>query len=111
MRDIPVLAVLLMLAACAPSGSADNVRTAKEPSALPTVSYYDRNNDGVADLELHEPGYCDDCDWALVDTDFNGRYEKRVRWSFGLAKEAVDLPVPGNVRLIVGQPPLSGYAD
>ena len=71
MRFIPVIAALFMQAACA-SGSFDNLRDAQASSA---VTYYDRNNDGVADLELHEPGHCDDCDWALADTDFNGRYD------------------------------------
>ena len=110
MKDVAFLPILLMLAACAPR-SAESVRATDVTGAPSAITYYDRNSDGVADFELHELGYCDDCDWALVDADFNGRYEKRVRWSFALVKEAADLAVPVNVRLIVGQPPLSGWAD
>src|SRR5690606_14241301 len=109
MREILVLATLLVLTACAPSS--DNVRASEVPGRLAAVVYYDRNNDGVTDLELHQPGYCDDCDWALVDVDFNGRYDKRVRWSFGLIKEAVDLPVPVGANPVVGQPARSGWKD
>lgn len=39
------------------------------------VTYYDRNHDGVVDLELHDdPGYAH-AQWGLIDTDFDGRYD------------------------------------
>jgi hypothetical protein len=109
MRNTLVLVALVMLAACEPR------ITEPEPSgAAPTdvevVTYYDRNNDGETDLELHEPG-CEDCDWALVDTDFNGRYEKHVYWGYSLAKKSVDLAVPSGVANTVGQPVRSGWTD
>jgi hypothetical protein len=73
------------------------------------VTYYDRNSDGVADFELHEPPYCDDCIWALVDIDFNGRYERRVNWSVGIIHTEVDMPVPDKVELDPGSPKLRGW--
>ena len=109
MRYIPIIATLFVLTACS-TRSPDAIR-AVGAHDTPTVTYYDRNKDGVADLELHQPGYCDDCEWALVDTDFSGRYDKRVRWSFGLIKEVVDMPVARHVPLTSGQPELSGWED
>ena len=106
MRYIPTIALPLLLAACAHS---DNTAGASESSDATVVTYYDRNKDGIADLELHEPPYCDDCIWALVDIDFDGRYERRVNWSFGIVKESVNLPVPGDVNLVPGNPKLSGW--
>lgn len=106
MRYIPTLALPLLLAACAHS---DITVGASEVSEATAVTYYDRNLDGIADLELHEPAYCDDCIWALVDIDFDGRYERRVKWSFGIIKESVNLPVPDNVDLVIGNPKLLGW--
>jgi hypothetical protein len=108
MRIITTLILMLIVSACS-TGSGDKARTSEVPEAIFTVTYYDRNLDGVADLELHEPAYCDDCDWALVDTNFDGRYDKRVRWSFGIVKEVVDLPVPNNVDLVLGIPQRRGW--
>jgi hypothetical protein len=106
MRYIPALALPILLAACAHS---DNTVGDSDVSEAKAVTYYDRNLDGIADLELHEPAYCDDCIWALVDIDFDGRYERRVNWSFGIIKEGVDVPVPGNVNLTLGNPKLRGW--
>ena len=91
-----VLAALLVLVACTPNRPRD------------VVTYFDRNDDGVADFEYHNPG-CYDCEWALIDSDFNGRYEKRVVWGYTLVKETVNVPIPKNVVLVVGQPPVSGW--
>jgi hypothetical protein len=110
MRHIVIAAALVLLAACS-AGNHDIVRVTDPSSTASKVIYYDRNSDGVADLELHQPPHCDDCDWALVDTDFNGRYDKRVRWSFGILKEPIDVPVTDNVPLAGGEPPLSGWND
>jgi len=74
------------------------------------TTYYDRNQDGLVDLEFHDPGCCDR-DWALVDTDFDGRYDKRAQWSYALVKDVIDLPVPRNVVVTTGRPPLSGWQN
>ena len=110
MRYISIAALLILLVACS-TGGHNTLHDAETFNEIGAVTYYDRNNDGVTDLELHQPHHCDDCNWALVDADFNGRYEKRVRWSFGVVKEAVDLPVPRDVLLTTGKPLLSGWED
>ena len=107
MRFIMALALLVPLAACA--HRRDSERAPEVPEAIPAITYYDRNLDGVADLELHQPPYCDDCDWALVDIDFDGRYEKRVHWSFSIIKKDVDQAVPNNVGLVPGLPSHRGW--
>jgi hypothetical protein len=39
------------------------------------VTYYDRNHDGIADLEFHHaPGWAD-ADWGFVDSDYNAEYD------------------------------------
>jgi hypothetical protein len=103
MRKIAVLTTLILLGACTPElGHAPS----NDPASgeFTGVAYYDRNNDGVVDFELHMPG-CDDCDWALVDDDFNGRYETHVLRGYSMVKTVVDAPVPKAVPLRVGQSP------
>jgi hypothetical protein len=71
------------------------------------ITYYDRNHDGVVDFELHHlPGGAD-ADWALSDTKFRGRYDLRIAWSFTLVREKVDMPVPKDVKITPGGPPVS----
>ena len=103
MRFIMAFALLFALVACT-HNSCDSVRVLEATDLVPAVTYYDRNLDGVADLELHQPPHCDDCDWALVDVDFDGRYERRVVWSFSIVKSEVDQAVPTNVGLALGFP-------
>lgn len=107
MRSILVL-VAVVLSACATNDPGRS--NAAQPDSG-TVTYYDRNSGGLVDFELHEAMHCDDCDWALVDSDFNGRFDKRVRWSFAIHQDPIDLPVPNGVSLKVGEPPLSGWRD
>jgi hypothetical protein len=99
MRTVVAIAMISVLVGCA--ASLGNVGV---------VTYYDRNGDGVVDLEFHNLGCCDR-DWALVDSDFNGRYDKRVQWGYALVKTPADLPVPKNVPITSGQPPLSGWSE
>ena len=71
------------------------------------VSYYDRNRDGIVDFELHHlPGGAD-ADWALSDTTFRGRFDLRISWGIVITREAVDLPVPKNVRITSDKPPVA----
>ncbi|HEX7518089.1 MAG TPA: hypothetical protein VF345_12500 [Chthoniobacterales bacterium] len=44
---------------------------------------------------------------ALSDTKFRGRYDLRVHWGYVLEKKRVDLPVPKNVSITLGQPAVS----
>ena len=110
MSKLLALAVFFQFAGCASAGDQGSVR-ASSASAVADISYFDRNGDGTSDFELHRPAGCDDCDWALVDGDFDGRYDTRVVWSFGVEREAADLQVPIDVPLTAGQPPVSGWAD
>lgn len=108
MRFVMAHALLLALVACTHSGRESGPAPAR-PDGIPSVTYYDRNLDGIADVELHQPPHCDDCDWALVDIDFDGRYERHVIWSFGILKKDVDQPVPKNVGLVLGLPRHRGW--
>jgi hypothetical protein len=63
---------LIMLAGCASTDSG--------PTARWTTTYYDRNHDGRVDFELHVLGSGGaDADWALSDTRFRGRYDRRLK--------------------------------
>jgi TonB family protein len=71
------------------------------------VTYYDRNHDGIVDFELHDlPGAADTA-WALSDTKFRGRYDVRLKFGYALKRERVNLPVPKNVKITKGKPPVS----
>jgi hypothetical protein len=68
------------------------------------TTYYDRNGDGRVDYEFHDiPGWADD-EWALRDTDFNGRYDIRYDMGYPGGRSRVDLPVPTSVRISHGKP-------
>jgi hypothetical protein len=71
------------------------------------TTYYDRNHDGIVDFELHRlPGGAD-TDWALSDTHFSGHYNLRIRWGYVLEKTKVNVPIPKNVPITSGEPPVS----
>ena len=91
----PFLAIttLCFLSACATAPTSHQQQTFEEATAK--VTYYDRNHDGRVDYEMHDFGCCDR-NWALVDTDFNGRFDLLVKWGFSLTKDAVDIRVPEN---------------
>src|SRR5689334_3085573 len=63
------------------------------------VFYYDRNGDGRVDLEKHHFPKMADADWELRDDDYSGRYTKKVLYGYAVVESAVDLPVPGKVRV------------
>ena len=76
------------------------------PPGYWTVTYYDRNHDGIVDYELHTLGRgMADADWALIDTHFTGRYDLRIHWGYVLEKKKVDIPVAKNVQITPGKPP------
>jgi len=62
------------------------------------VTYYDRNHDGIVDYEFHNFGCCDR-NWGLIDTDFNGRYDLKLRWGYSFERMPVDAPVPSDVHV------------
>ena len=69
---------------------------------LGVVTYYDRNSDGIVDLEFHDFGCCDR-NWALVDTQFSGRYNVKVKWGYSLTTESTNVPVPSDVKIKTDQ--------
>ena len=100
MRRLGLVALIVFLASCVS-------HEAPAPEHW-VVTYYDRNHDGVVDFELHTLGSGHaDADWALSDTKFRGRYDLRIHWGYVLEKKRVDIPVPRNVKITPGQPPVS----
>jgi hypothetical protein len=98
MRLLAAFGVIALLASCASHDT--------PPTEQWTVTYYDRNGDGIVDYELHTLGSGHaDADWALIDTKFRGRYDLRVHWGFTLEKKKVNIPVPNNVKVTPGKPP------
>ena len=95
------VAVTAILAGCA---IAQDTAPPRVPQPEDQVTYYDRNLDHVVDFELHQPR-CSDCDWALVDMDFNGRYDKQVDWGIVVQRHAVNLPVPRDAPTSPMKPP------
>ena len=71
-----------------------------------TVTYYDRNGDGIVDYELHTLGSGHAVDeWALIDSDFNWHYDLRIHWGDVVEKKKIDLPVRKHVKITPGTPP------
>src|SRR5256885_8619944 len=97
-RVVGLLCVPAVLIACATHDTS--------PPEHWTVRYYDRNHDGIVDYELHTLGSgMAHADWALIDTQFRGRYDLRVHWGYVFEKRRVDIPVPKNVKITPGKPP------
>ena len=99
MRVILLFLIVGLLAGCS------STKTALEGRYVTT--YYDRNHDGVVDFELHSLPGGRDTDWALSDTNFDGRYDIKIIWGFAFEKKRVDVPVPKGVQISPGAPPVS----
>lgn len=69
------------------------------PKIREQILYYDRNKDGKVDLETHHHSIIADADWELRDDDYNGRYEKKIDFGFGMKTSVVDIPVPMDVKI------------
>ena len=67
------------------------------------VTYYDRNHDGHVDYEFHDYGCCDR-NWALIDTDFDGRYDLRARWGYSFEKSPIDAAIATGVPMSLEEP-------
>ncbi len=79
------------LAGCHPTQQAEMPRF--------EIAYYDRNHDGIVDMELHHaPGWSHG-HWWLVDPDFNGCYDSLQVDALGAEPVRVLIPVPGHVRM------------
>jgi hypothetical protein len=61
------------------------------------IFYFDRNGDGKVDQEKHKYRGVADADWELRDEDYDGRYEKKILYGFGIVESTVDLPAPTRV--------------
>jgi len=98
MRRLTAFGIAMLVAGCASHDTS--------PPEHWTVTYYDRNHDGIVDYEVHTLGRgMADADWALVDTKFRGRYDLRVHWGYVLEKKKVDIPVAKDVKIMPGRPP------
>lgn len=88
------------LALCLPTGCA-NSPTAGVPQER--ILYQDRNHDGRIDEEKHVITNGCDMDWSLVDTDFDGIYDRMIRYGYAVTSSPVRIPIrPGT---IVQSPP------
>ena len=104
MLDPMRLAVLSLITALF-LGCASPKRALQENHYYVTT-YYDRNHDGRVDFELHVlPGGADSS-WALSDTKFRGRYDVRINFGYAVTHERVNMPVPKNVPITPGNPPV-----
>jgi hypothetical protein len=104
MRKFLTIAPTLFLLGCAAQLNR-GPHTYNEADEQGVVTYYDRNQDGRIDYEIHDVGCCDR-NWALVDTDYSGRYDLELRWGFSLMRRLIDVPVPKSwVPITAGHPP------
>jgi hypothetical protein len=102
MRTFLALTAILSLVSCVtqrPAATSSSVAT----SDRGLITYYDRNNDGRVDYELHDFGCCDR-NWALVDTDFSGRYDLELRWGYAFVERPADAPVATGFSISAGDP-------
>ena len=98
MRAVAVVSATLLIGCAAP---APPLRQDHE-----ITTYYDRNHDGRVDFELHDtPGFADDA-WALSDTNFDGRYDVRLKFGYAFARERMDMVVPQNQEITPSKPPV-----
>lgn len=98
MRLAFFLLLVVLLASCA--------ATPSTTENLSVTTYYDRNEDGVVDYELHRIPGMTSWTWALIDTKFKGRYDVRMKLAYPFDREGADLPVPRNVKITPGLPPM-----
>ena len=102
MRTFLALIATLTLAGCATQVQPGPPLSFQESDGA-LVTYKDRNRDGRVDYELHDFGCCDR-NWALVDTDFNGRYDLELQWGEAFERRPVDFPIATGVSISAGDP-------
>jgi hypothetical protein len=89
-----------LLSGCAASGVL--------PGAGWTVTHYDLNRDGRVDYSVYDQPQMADEEYALRDTDFDGRYDARYNLGWGGTPTRIDQSVPSSVRITAGRP-LGGF--
>jgi hypothetical protein len=97
-----ILLFAATVGACASSNTSEIAALEKRY----VVTYYDRNHDGIVDFELHDIPGAADAAWALSDRKFRGRYDVRLKFGYAFERERVDIPVPKNVKITLGKPPV-----
>jgi hypothetical protein len=98
MRAVAVVSATLLIGCAAPSPP---LRQDQE-----ITTHYDRNHDGLVDFELHDtPGFADAA-WALSDTNFDGRYDVRLKFGYAFVRDRMDKAVPKNVAITPAKPPV-----
>jgi hypothetical protein len=102
--DLMPLAVLTVTALLVGGCGSDEEAIRRNIERRYVVKYYDRNHDGMVDLEFHDIPGAADAAWSLVDTKFAGHYDLKIQWSVAITRERVDTPVPRNVPITPGQP-------
>ncbi len=75
------------------------------PGAGWTATHYDRNRDGRVDYTIYDQPDLMDEEWALIDTDFDGRYDVRYNVVWRTARSRVDRLIPVGVPITPGPPP------
>jgi hypothetical protein len=73
------------------------------------TAYYDRDNDGVVDYELHDIPAASDDAWALVDSDFEGNYDLKIAYGYAIERSPVSKRVPRGVAITRGNPPYAPF--
>ena len=69
------------------------------------VTYYDRDGDGRADFASYELPDSSHSDWALVDTDFDGRFDRKLRYGNTVGEYPTSILVPRAVKIAGRRPP------
>ena len=70
----PSASYALLLTACLLLSSAcKRARRSEHPRYV--ITYYDRNHDGIVDLEFHHAPGWGDADWGFIDSDYNTSYD------------------------------------
>ena len=57
------------------------------------VKYIDRNGDNIIDQEIHQHPCIEDANWELLDNDFDGIYETKIKYGIAPVKSTVNIPV------------------
>lgn len=83
------LIAVLFLAGCATDDHGPDERYANE-----IITRKDRNNDGVYDYELHHSRTGDEADWELVDNDYDGVFDEKIRYGYTVRREPVYITIP-----------------
>lgn len=68
------------------------------------IIYLDRNRDGRIDEEKHVASDGCDMDWSLIDTDFDGFYDRKVLYGVAVTSQLVRSPIRAGDQTLVPSP-------